>query len=162
MKKALSVLLAMLVLFSMVGAMGAAAVDETGLVTIYFYNDENDAEPYVIKALPGVNFVDRLQQGENVLVTPTKESTETTKYTFKYWEKCTKDADGNFVYTGVTTSTGNVPAADEDTYYVAVFAEEEIKESQSLWAFIRTIFERINMIFEYFAEVFRGVIDFES
>lgn len=158
MKKALSVLLSVLVLFSMVGIM-ATAEGESERVTVYFYVD--GVEYYKIEALSGVNFVDRLQNGEQKLEEPAKAPTETTEYTFKYWEKCNINENGELIPTGEITYTGNVPPAYEDTYYVAVFAEEEIKENQSLWAFIRTIFERINMIFEYFAEVFRGVIDFD-
>ncbi len=156
MKKALSVILSVLVIFSMLG-MAAAAADEN-LVTIKFVIREEGKEDIVLrelKAAPGVNFVDRIVAGGDMEIgVPHKASTETTEYIFKHWVNAE---------TGEITYTGNVPAAKEgqtEITYVAVFAEEEIKENQTLWAFIQSLFERINMIFEYFAKVFEGVFDF--
>lgn len=161
MKKALSVLLAVLVLFSMAGVMATAEGETTETVRVVFYVD--DAEYYALNVLPGVNFVDRLQTGDNVLTAPTKASTETTEYIFNGWELYQQNENGEWVATGVVDYPGTIPPVGEDVTevrYVATFIEEDIKENQTLWAFIATIFERINMIFEYFAEVFRGVIDF--
>ncbi len=147
MKKALSIILSVLVIFS-VFSMAVSAADSE-IVTVKFMVD--DVVYYEIEVEAGKNFVHRLQQGETKLEAPTKESTEATEYIFEHW---VNEA------TGETTLTANVPAAYEDTVYVAVFAEKDIIETQSLWAFIRSIFERINMIFEYFAKVFEGVFDF--
>ena len=156
MKKALSVILSVLMIFSVFGMFAAAEGD---LVTIKFVV-ETDGDDIVIRELqaaPGVNFVDRIVDGGDIAIgIPVKESTETTKYTFQHWVNTT---------TGEITHTGNVPAVSQKEYdegvreivYLAVFAEEEIKENQTFWAFIQSIFERINKIFEYFERVFEGI-----
>ncbi len=149
MKKALSVLLSLLVIFSMFGMVAAAEGEQTDLVSITF---KVDGEVYYyIEALPGANIIERLQTGENKLETPVKDLGDGNVYTFKYWEN---EANGDIRY------TGNIPPATEDTVYNAVFHVEEKVENQSFWAFVQTIFERINLIFEYFAKVFEGIIDF--
>lgn len=151
MKKALSILLSVLVVLSMFG-MVAAAEDipvSEDIVDVKFMVDEQVI--YELQVKPGIIFVSRL----DALGVPEKESTETTKYTFMYWE----NEHGNHF------TTGNIPAVDEnfegeEIIYKAVFAEEDIVENQSFFKFLQTIFERINMIFEYFAKVFEGVFDF--
>ncbi len=147
MKKALSIILSVLVIFSMF-SMVAAAADED-LVTVKFMVEGKVYKE--IRVVPGQNFVHRIVEGGDAeLGIPTKAPTETTEYIFKFWKN---EANGH------ETSAANVPVATEDTVYVAVFAEQEIVENQSLWAFVRTIFERINMIFEYFARVFEGIFE---
>ncbi len=149
MKKALSVLLSLLVIFTMFGMVAAAEGEQTDLVSITF---KVDGEVYYyIEALPGANIVERLQQGEHKLEVPVKDLGDGNVYTFKYWEN---EANGDIRY------TGNIPPATEDTVYNAVFHVEEKVENQTFWAFVQTIFERINLIFEYFAKVFEGVFDF--
>ncbi len=149
MKKALSVLLSLLVIFSMFGMVAAAEGEQTELVSITFYVDGH--EYYYIEALPGANIIERLQTGENKLVTPVKDLGDGNVYTFKYW---VNRANGDIRY------TGNIPPATEDTVYDAEFHVEEKVENQSFWAFVQSIFERINLLFEYFAKVFEGIIDF--
>ena len=152
MKKTLSLILAVLLLFSV----GAMSVSAANLVTVNFVVD--DVIVYTIETLPEEIFVDRLQQGEQALKTPVKAPDETYEYTFKYWE-CKE--------LGVTATTGNIPAVGDPAEghpsvitYEAVFAKEEIRQTQSFFKFLETIFARINMIFEYFAKVFEGVFDF--
>ncbi len=156
MKKALSVILSVLVIFS-VFSMATVAADD--LVTVKFVVDTDGDGEYdvVVKELqtaPGVNFVDRIVKGGDMEVgVPTKPDKDGIRYTFRYW----LDANGEKVF------TANIPAAKEgetEVIYIADFAEEEIKENQSLWAFIESIFARINMIFEYFAKVFEGIFEF--
>ena len=161
MKKALSVILSVLVIFSMFGV-AAAAADDDGLVTVKFVIREEGKEDVVLRQLqvaPGLNFVDRIVAGGDAEVgVPTKESTDTTEYIFKGW----LDKNNERVF------TANIPAVSQADYdkgvrevvYVADFAEQDIKENQSFWAFVQSIFERINMIFEYFAKVFEGVLAF--
>ncbi len=152
MKKALSVILSMLVIFSMFGMVAAAEgeqTEQTQLVSVTFYVDGE--EYYYIECLPGANIVERLQTGENKLVTPVKDLGDGNVYTFKYW---VNRANGDIRY------TGNIPPVTENTVYDAEFNVEEKTENQSFWAFVKTIFERINLLFEYFAKVFEGVIDF--
>ena len=147
MKKALSVILSVLVIFSMLGMVAGAAED---LVTVTFMVD--GVVYREIKTAPGLNFVNRVVAGGDAeLGVPEKASTETTRYIFECWRN---DANGH------ETQTGNIPAAYEDTVYEAVFVKEDIVENQTFWAFVQSIFARINMIFEYFAKVFEGVFTF--
>lgn len=148
MKKALALILSMLVIFSMFGMVAAAEDEQTGLVSVTFMVDGE--EYYYIECLPGANIVDRLQNGENKLETPVKDLNDGKVYTFKHWENA---ANGDIRF------TGNIPPVTENTVYNAVFNVEEKVENQSFWAFVTTIFERINMIFEYIAKVFEGVFD---
>ncbi len=164
MKKALSIILSVLVIFSMFSmAVSAADSDvpgeKEGIVTVKFVVDGVLYKE--IKVMPGVTFNHYLIEGGVAeLGTPTKASTETTRYIFKCWKN---EADGT---EGQAGNIPAVPVAKEgeaqitEVTYTAVFVEEDIVENQTFWAFIQTIFERINMIFEYFAKVFEGVFEF--
>ncbi|MBE6775940.1 MAG: hypothetical protein E7543_07115 [Ruminococcaceae bacterium] len=152
MKKALSVLLSVLVIFSMLG-MAVSAADED-LIKIEFVIDDEVVQ--TLNVAPGVDYRELINEKYKV---PTKEPADGKEYIFKYW---VNDASKN------TSSTSQLPIISADDYasgitsirYVADFAEQDIKENQSFWAFVESIFERINMIFEYFAKVFEGVFDF--
>ncbi|MBQ9914141.1 MAG: hypothetical protein IJO73_07920 [Clostridia bacterium] len=152
MKKALSVLLSVLVIFSMLG-MAVSAADED-LIKIEFVIDDEVVQ--TLNVAPGVDYRELINEEYKV---PTKEPADGKEYIFKYW---VNDASKN------TSSTSQLPVISADDYasgitsikYVAEFAEQDIKENQSFWAFVESIFERINMIFEYFAKVFEGVFDF--
>ncbi len=146
MKKALSLVLALLVAFSMfavvVAAEGEAADDLSNTVKVTF----------VISEDPRVEEVVYVKRGEPLTQytpeNPVKQDTDTTRYTFKGWMS---EADGQIYY------KSTIPTPDEDTYqitYVAVFSEEDISTRQSFWNLVESIFERINMIFEYFAIIF--------
>ncbi len=144
MKKALSVILSVLVIFSMLG-MAVSAADEE-LTNIKFVVDGTVVEE--LNVAPGVNILPLL----NNLVDPVKAPADGKEYIFKCWRN---QASGH------ETSKSNLPAAGtEDIVYEAVFVEQEIRENQTFWNFIESIFARINMIFEYFAKVFEGVFDF--
>ena len=151
MKKALSVILSLLVIFSMFGTVAAAEGEQAELVSVTFYVDGE--QYYYIECLPGTNIVERLQTGDNKLETPIKDLGDGYVYTFKYWST-NEDGSGDVRY------TGNIPPVYENTVYYAQFHVEEKTENQTFWAFVKTIFERINLIFEYFAKVFEGVFDF--
>lgn len=134
MKKTLALILAMLVALSMFSVAAFAADD----VTITFV--DYDGEVLYTKTVPVGSDV-AVYAPEN----PVRENTEKAKYTFTGWT-----AEGSEeVY-----SAAQLPAATENATYFATYAEEEIKEGQSLLKFIATIFERINLIFEYFAKIF--------
>lgn len=133
MKKALSVILSLLVIFSMCSVMAFAAAD----VTVTFKNGDEVVKEVAVPY--GSILVGYAPEA------PSKESTETTEYTFKGWS-----ADE-----GVTVYTKNqLPDATADVTYYAIYAEDEIVVTQTFWNFIESFFERINLLFEYFAAIF--------
>lgn len=172
MKKTLSVILAVILMFSAVSVMAFAedAVQtEEELITVKFYWDIADldgGEPKnVVQIAAGENLVEHFSWYDCRPETPVKESTETTKYTFDIWEEYRMGDDGNWIATGNEGYTGTLklPADAEngdEIIFVAKYYEEEIKENVSFWALIASIFARFNQIFEYFAKVFEGVIEF--
>lgn len=140
MKKALSIVLSLLVIFSMFSCVAFAA-DAT--VTVQFVSDGK-----VLKT-------DILHGGDAIIApeNPAKAATKTTEYTFIGW---TEDENGEGkVYQA--SNFGLVPSDLADgtviTYY-AQYAEGEVVVRQTFWNFIESIFERINLLFEYFAAVF--------
>lgn len=158
MKKALSVLLAVLVAFSMcsvfafAGNDDAAAGNETTTppITVIFMNNG------------GVLKETRVQSGAPLTPStpdnPTKNKTETTEYIFAGWQQ--QDAEGNVLDKNLYQKS-TIPAVylaeGEETktvIYVAVYTEKDITGNQTFWQFFGSIFERLNMIFEYFAAIF--------
>lgn len=143
MKKALSLVLAMLVAFSMFAVVAAAEGEAT----------ENTVKvTFIINEDPRVEEVVYLKKGEILTPytpeNPEKADTDTTRYTFKGW---LSSEDGEIYY----RSTIPTPAeGTTEVTYTAVFAEEDISGRQSFWNLVESIFERINMIFKYFAIVF--------
>ena len=141
MKKALSVVLAILVAFSMFAVVAAAETeaDLSQAVKVTF----------VISEDPLVEEVVYLKAGEIITEytpeNPTKADTDTTRYTFKGWQS---SEDGQLYY------KSTIPNPTADVTYTAVFSEEDISSRQSFWNLVESIFERINMIFEYFAIIF--------
>ncbi len=170
MKKVLSVILAVILMFSAVSVMAFAedsTETEAPLVTVKFYWDADDIEngepKNVVKIDASENLVEYFKY-YGYPETPAKESTETTKYTFKYWEEYKVkegkwEPTGNQGYSGTLKLPAGVANGDE-VVFVAVFHEEEIKENVSFWALIASIFARFNQIFEYFAKIFEGAVDF--
>lgn len=142
MKKALSVILSVLVIFSMVGVMAFAAEDPA--ITVQF----KDWDGKIIKEVmvdPGTILT------SYVPASPERADTDDTDYTFAGW----KGEDGKLYH----TSTFPTPAlAEGETtktiVYTAEYTEKDTTGYQSFWNFIESIFERINMLFEYFAEIF--------
>ncbi len=163
MKKVLSVLLSLVLMFSLTAvafAEGADEPDYSGYVNIYFIVD--GAEIGAVHALPGEVIT---QDIVNVAGNPSKEATDEVKYIFEGWYAA-EAVDGEYkVVDGAEkqiASTFKAPTEAGDYYYVAVFYEESIQASTTLWSFFQSIFARINLIFEYFAKVFEGIIDFEN
>ncbi len=141
MKKALSIVLSLLVIFSVFSCVAVAASDAT--VTVQFVSDGK-----ILKT-------DTLHAGDAIIApaNPSKAATEEKEFTFVGW---TEDENGEGkVYQA--SNLGLVPADLADgtviTYY-AKFAEDEVVVRQTFWNFIESLFERINLLFEYFAAVF--------
>lgn len=157
MKKALSVLLAVLVVFSMCSVFAFADdTDTTGNtsttppITVLFINDGK-----VIKEV-------KVQSGAMITPStpdnPTKQKTDTTEYVFKGWQQ--QDAEGNVIDENVYPKS-TIPSAyleegetSKTVIYVAVYTEKNITGNQTFWQFFGSIFERLNMIFQYFAKIF--------
>lgn len=145
MKKALSVLLSVLVIFSMVGVMAFAEGEATegNLVTVVFKDGDNVLAS--IQVVPGTNLTQYAPEE------PTKPATEETEYIFKGWDYVECETDGDRVY----YSAGLPTVGEEDMTFVAVYSENDISGYQSFWNFVESLFERINRLFEYFAEIFQ-------
>lgn len=152
MKKALAVLLSVLVAFSMFTVMTFAA-DSTA-----------DPTPITIKFVVDDGVVREIAVKNGEILTPyapenpAKNDTETTKYTFKGWQM--QDKNGN-VLDEKLYQKSTLPApylAEGETsktiIYKAVFAEKNIEGNQTLLGLFASIIERINMLFRYFAEIF--------
>lgn len=165
MKKALSILLSVLIIFSV--SCIAFAEDVTVAdppITINFYVDG------VLKQTIKVSEGDKATPSYVVeaIGNPEKEADETATYTFDGWVPC--DENGAAVESDIKYYSGTFPAhslKDGETTsvynYCATFVAEEIdNENVTLWKFIESIFARINSIFEYFAKIFEGIIDFEE
>ena len=138
MKKTLALVLALLVAFSMFSVATFAAED---LVTIRFL-DSDSKELEVVHVAPGSNLLAYVPEN------PVKADTKTTRYTFAGWQS----SHDNEVYFANT-----IPDAIEgiNVDYTATYKEDNISENQTLLNFIQSIFARINLIFQYFAEIFR-------
>lgn len=142
MKKALSLALALLMTFSMFGVMAFAAEDTAPIHVIFVVDGKTVKDIYV---------------QDNTILTPyapenpEKADTDTTRYTFKGWKSA---SDDNYYYQNTLPVATLDGAETREIVYTAVFSEEDISGRQSLWNLIESIFERINLLFEYFATVF--------
>lgn len=149
MKKALAVLLSVLAVFSMFGVVAFAAEEapensEATIKVVYCDDEGNTIEENYYA--PGT-----ILDNSKFPANPTKQETETTRYTFKGW-RC--ENDGKLYYQN-TPYTISVNAQAGDTVrFVAEFSEENIAERQTFWNFIESIFARFNLIFQYFAKIF--------
>ena len=150
MKKVISVLLSMLMIFSMVGVMAFAedaensgnTVVDKATVTVIFYDEDGVTKLEEIRLEPNEELSTKIKN-------PEKADTETTRYIFKGWQA----KDGTIYY----QSTLPTPTeADENTTieYVAVYSKEDLTQRQTFWNLIESIFERFNLLFQYFAEIF--------
>ncbi len=152
MKKTLAVLLAVIAIFSMC-SVAAFAVD----------NPSTQA-PIIVKFIVDGKLLKEVSVTSGEILTPyapenpTKADTETTRYTFAGWQET--DANGNALSDALfQKETLNTPYLAEDEtsktiIYTAVFNEKDIAGRQTFWNFIESIFERFNLIFAYFAEIF--------
>ena len=150
MKKTLALLLAVLVALSMFSVAAFAEEATADKATVIFYDaptkdgEAVGAEIYAVQIVPGEGQI-RSHIPEN----PVKESDSQYDYTFKGW----KD-----LATGTVYAPSNIPEPTEvgsTTEYVAVYTQSKVKSTQTFLNFIESIFERINLIFQYIAEIFR-------
>ncbi len=139
MKKTLALLMAVLVALSMFSVAAFAADD---LVKITFMADDNETVIKVIEVKADAIFTPDIPANPSAPAKPE----DGYKYTFKGWES---SLDGKLY------SKGTMDPASQDITYTAVFTAEKVKATQSLFNFFESIFERINLIFQYFAEIFR-------
>ena len=138
MKKTLALILAVLVAFSMFTVATFAAEAEENLVTVSFV-DSDGKEIKTVQVNPGVTLTSYVPEN------PEKADTETTSYTFKGWRS---EVDG------ILYARNTIPNAAFDVTYKAEYSEKDISGNQTLLQFFRSIFERINLIFQYFATIF--------
>ena len=152
MKKTLAIVLTLLVAFSMFTVAASATVDTSSLVTVNFaYVTETEAE--VIKTIyvaPGTVIASE----EYVPAIPTEFTRNVDEaeldYTFKGWKS---SVDGVVYYPSqlptVTQEAGTVIT------YTAEYLIEDVTDTQSFWEFFASLFARINILFEYFATIFK-------
>ena len=139
MTKTLALLLAVLVALSMFSVATFAA---DGLVKITFLADDGTTVKQVLEVPAGAIFTPDVPENPTAPVSPE----EGYKYTFAGWKS---SLDGEIYH------KGTMGPVSEDVTYTAVFTSEKVKETQSFFKFLESIFERINLIFQYFAEIFR-------
>ena len=137
MKKTLALILAMLVAFSM---FSVAAVATDNLVSVQFVDyDGKEIQSSSVTIGDSISAC----APDN----PVRENTDKAKYTFAGWKS--NNSEDTKVY-----SKYQLPAATEDVVYTATYSEEKVTAGQNLLQFFRSIFERINLIFQYFATIF--------
>lgn len=139
MKKIIAVLLSVLMLFSAVSVVCFAEGETEEPMTYYTITFVD----YDGKVLGTRKIVENgiIDAPEN----PVRENTKEVEYTFKGWS-----SDG-----GVTTyAPKTLPLATGDITYTAIYAEEKIEDTFTFWNLVQSIFARINMIFEYFFNIF--------
>ena len=141
MKKTLALILAVLVAFSMFTVATCAAGD---LVTVNFV-DSDSKEIKTYQVAIGTTLT------PYVPANPEKAATETTKYIFAGWESSV-DVDDKGEY--IVYSKNTIPDAAFDVTYTAKYSTKDITGNQNLMQFFKSIFERINLIFQYFATIF--------
>lgn len=148
MKKTLAMLLAVLVALSMF----TVAAFAEGDVTIQFKNGDGEEAAVIgsVTLTPGsINDITPF-----IPENPVKASDGEYEYTFKGWQLVGDDS-GKLYYKNTIEAPGADYEGEDVITYVAVFSAEEITPTQTFWNFIESIFERINLIFQYFAEIFR-------
>lgn len=145
MKKALALVLSLLVAFSMFSVMAFAADSEANppIRVVFYVDNEIVKDVYVHDGTILTPYAP---------ANPTKADTDTTEYTFKGWQT---EGDDNFYYQN-TLPVAKLAEGEttKEIVYTAVFAEEDISGRQSFWNLVESIFARINLIFEYFATIF--------
>lgn len=142
MKKALSVLLSVLVVLSMFSVMAFAEGTEPP-ITVKFVDDDGTTVIKEIKVEAGAILTKYAPEN------PVKPDVEgETEYTFKGWV-----AEDGAIYYANTLPTPD--GSDLEVVFTASYSERDVSGYQSLWNFIESIFERINKLFEYFATIFQ-------
>ena len=149
MKKALAVLLSVLVMFSMLGVVAFAQEEAPEgadkLIFVKFCNENGD----VIRL---ANYSAGAILGEDDIPdNPTKAPTETEEYIFKGW-RCS--ADGNLYHKGTPYAMSSKGQPGDFFTFTAEFSVKVVGNIITVWNLIESIFERINLIFQYFAKIF--------
>lgn len=149
MKKALSVLLAVLMMFSLCSVAFAKDSEDSASkqqVVLTFLN--HDLTTYETK----VAYANEKFTGPAVSPTRANETIDGKEYSFKFrgWAEYNNGEVGEKIY---NTQTFDYVSAD--TTYIAVYAKEEVEEIMTFWNLIQMIFSKFNMIFEYFFEIFK-------
>lgn len=145
MKKVLSLLLCVLMIFSCM-SIAVFAEDAEPQPSVYykikFVDWDWDGSDETVISCETVKAGSVVPAPAN----PTRKSDDKkVEYIFKGWS-----ADGGqTVY-----HAGTIPVATEDVTYTAVYAENKKSDNLTFWGLVKSIFERINKIFEYFAEIF--------
>ena len=146
MKKITAVLLVVLMAFSMFSMAASAAsvdvifIDRDGTILKQITIDENQELTY--EDFPIVK-----EQFEIETRNPLTGELEIYRYTLRGWES---SADGNIYYPGSFV----LDRTKKTVAFSAVYLEEDLSTRQSFWELVESIFERINLIFEYFATIF--------
>lgn len=158
MKKTLAIVLSLLVAFSMLTVM-ASATD--GLVKVDFtYVTEKEATVVkTVEVAPGTSlasadFIPDIPTQFMRVVTDENGEEKEYKYTFKGW-RLAEDEDAVNVYYNSSLPTATEADLANGICFVAVYSIEDYSERQSFWNFIESLFERINILFEYFATIFK-------
>lgn len=139
MKKIIAVLLSVLVIFSTVSLVCFAQDEEEPMTyyTITFVDHDGTTLGTRMIVEGGV-----IDAPEN----PVRANTKEVEYIFKGWSS----DGGKTVYAPKT-----LPIATADVTYTAIYAEEKIDtDTFTFWKFVQSVFARINMIFEYFFNIF--------
>lgn len=157
MKKTLALVLTLLVAFSMFTVAASALTDTNPDDNIRFvYQSETETE--IIKGIyvaPVAENVVAYVELKYVPEAPTsfvREDAETGKnyeYTFKGW-KSSADPDNLYYNSRIPVPT----EGQKLVVYEAQYVVEEAEVTQNFWQFVKSIFERINILFEYFATIF--------
>lgn len=161
MKKTLALILTVLVAFSMFTfATFAEETTDDILVTVEFV-DGNGAVIVTEHLKPGAALKPIVPEN------PVKEDTAEHKYTFEGWvSNIPGDVDANnepnLYYQNTVPNLPNaeemkeIYAANSDfkVVFTATYLEEDVKAGQNLLQFFKSIFDRINLIFQYFATIF--------
>ncbi|MGN0447489.1 MAG: hypothetical protein ACI4GC_02965 [Acutalibacteraceae bacterium] len=144
MKKAVSIILTLLIALSCLSVAAFAEDGTQPAVTIYYVVD--DVVVSTVYAQPGTVLTQHTPEN------PVKQDTETTRYTFKGWRS---SLDGQLYYKSTQLVVPEVAEGESlEITMTAEFSEKDISGRQSFFQFIASIFERINLIFEYFATIF--------
>ena len=161
MKKTLAIILTVLVAFSMLSVAAAATGEAPAQRTVkitFVYQTPGENENATVG---GSETIGEVTIASDLLV-PSGAVPEIAdkftgvsaadgkkyEYTFKGWRS---SADNELYYAGTMKIPANAPA---EVTMTAEYSMKDVSERQSFWNLVESIFERINLIFEYFARVF--------
>lgn len=142
MKKVISVLLAVLMIFSVFGATVAFAEDELKETYTIIFVDFDGTE---------LAKFENVTKGDKVIAPayPVRENTPDMKYVFKGWKK---GDDETVLYHQNTIPEAS--GSEEVITYTAVYSEQPVEETLTFFGLIAYIFSQFNRIFETIASWF--------